>query len=218
MPEYNYIICDDDGKKTKGSITAESESDVKAQLRKDDVIIISIEEAKAVPASEALPQRNPGPVKQGKLGKKKIKTKDIVIFSRQFATMVDANVPILQSMEALVEQTINPSLRQILASICEEVREGNGLSVSFAQYPKVFDSLYVNMLRVGEKGGILNQVLERTALYLEKSEKFRQKIQSAMVYPVVIMGIAFSITTGLIIFVVPTLPMFMILWARNFLL
>ena len=205
MPVYEYVISDEDGKRTKGSITADSESDVIAQIRKDDVIIVSIEEVKAPPAAaNAASQETSEPVKQKKVGGKKIQTKDIVVFSRQFATMIDASVPISQAMEALVEQTTNPSLRQILESITTEVKEGNSLSVSFGQYPKVFDNLYVNMLRVGETAGILNKVLERTAIYLEESEKLKQKIQGAMIYPIVVMGIAFSITAGLLIFVVPT--------------
>jgi type IV pilus assembly protein PilC len=196
MPEYNYIICDDDGKRTQGTLIADSESDVLARIRKDEVIIISIEEVKTAFVPDPVPLKAPA--------RQKIRTKDIVVFSRQFATLVDAHVPILQAMEVLVDQTVNPSLRHILAAISGELREGNGLSVSFAKFPRVFDPLYVNMLRVGEAGGILNEVLERTALFLEKSENFRQKIQGAMVYPIVILCIAFSITTGLIIFVVPT--------------
>ena len=207
MPEFVYIISDEDGKRTKGTITAESESDVVTRIRKYDVIIVSIEEVKVVaptPAPEAAAESTE-PVKSKKSsGGKKIQTKDIVVFSRQFATMVDSGVPITQAMEALVEQTTNPSLRQILEEITGQVKEGNGLSSSFALYPKVFDNLYVNMLRVGEAGGILNKVLERTASYLEKSEKFKQKIHAAMIYPIVIMSIALTITTGLIVFVVPT--------------
>ena len=208
MPDFEYIISDEEGKRTKGVISADSESDVVAKIRRDDVIIVSIQElalATPVPVAEIIPTENIEPAKPKKIsGGKKIQTKDIVVFSRQFATMIDSGVPITQAMEALVEQTTNPSLRQVLDNICLDIKEGNGLSASFAKYPKVFDNLYVNMLRVGEAGGILNQVLERTASYLEKSEKFKQKIQSAMIYPVVIVGIALSISTGLIIFVVPT--------------
>ena len=118
--------------------------------------------------------------------------------------MIESSVPISQAMEALVEQTLNPSLRQILQAIYEDIREGNSLSLSFAKYPKVFDPLYVNMLRVGETAGILDQVLEHTALYLEKAEKLKQKVQAAMIYPIVVLTIAFAITAGLIVFVVPT--------------
>jgi len=206
MPQYNYIVCDPDGKKIKGLITADNEAGVVAQLRKQDVVIVSIEEVKAAPVPQAAPEKASvpaAPAKQKKSGKK-VTTKDIVVFSRQFATMIDARVPISQAMEALVDQTINPSFRQILQAICEDIREGNSLSLSFAKYPRVFDPLYVNMLRVGETAGILDQVLEHTALYLEKSEKLRQKVQAAMIYPVVVLSIAFAITAGLIVFVVPT--------------
>ena len=137
MPNYEYIICDDDGKRTKGSITADSEGDVVAQLRKNDVVIVSIEEVKekSVPIPEVVTQDAPAPAKPKKIHGKKIQTKDIVVFSRQFATMIDSGVPISQAMEALVEQTSNPKLQQILERINMEVSEGNGLSASFAQYP-----------------------------------------------------------------------------------
>ena len=215
MPVFNYIARDEEGKTLKGSISADSEAGVVVQLRKKDLFIISIDEQKAV--SPAIVKNNPNlassspsaPVKANSFmkfsfGEKKITTKDVVVFSRQFSTLLDAKVPIAQALEALGEQTVNPSFRTIILKICEQVKEGNGLSSSFAQYPKIFDTLYVNMLLVGEKGGILDEVLQRTAIYLEKSEGLKQKIKSALTYPVVVVGIAMLITMGLITKVVPT--------------
>ena len=137
--------------------------------------------------------RNPSKPKSGK----KVKAEDLVIFTRQFATMVDAGIPILQSLEALSEQTVNPTFKAALGTIREDIQIGSSLSSAFEKHPKIFDQLYVNMIRVGESGGILTTILERVAMYLEKSERLRQKVQGAMIYPAVVVSMAMLITIGL---------------------
>ena len=118
--------------------------------------------------------------------------------------MVDAGIPILQSLEALSEQTSNVSFRQALLSIREDIQLGSSLSSAFSKHPKIFDQLYVNMIRVGESAGILTAILERVSGYLEKSNKLRQKVQGAMIYPAVVVSMAMLITIGLLVKVVPT--------------
>jgi type IV pilus assembly protein PilC len=110
----------------------------------------------------------------------------------------------LQCLDALTEQAANETLKKVLLNICEDIQLGNSLSGAFAKHPKVFDQLYVNMLRVGETAGILSAILDRVATYLEKTEKLKQKVKSAMIYPAVVVSMALTITIVLIVKVVPT--------------
>jgi len=194
MPTYKYTARDQEGKNVAGRISAEGEPMIIAELRKRDLIILSIEEEKeSVFKKSTKPQRG-----------KKIKPEDLVIFTRQFATMVDAGIPILQTLEALSEQTSNLNFKQALVEIREDIQVGSSLSSAFEKHPKIFDQLYVNMIRVGESGGILTTILERVAMYLEKSERLRQKVKGAMIYPAVVVSMAILITVGLLVKVVPT--------------
>jgi type IV pilus assembly protein PilC len=194
MPTYKYTARDQEGKNVAGRISAESEAMIVAELRKRSLTILDISEEK-----ESAFQKSTKP-KRGK----KVKPEDLVIFTRQFATMVDAGIPILQSLEALSEQTANLTLKAALTTIREDIQVGSSLSSAFEKHPKIFDQLYVNMIRVGESGGILTTILERVAGYLEKSERLRQKVQGAMIYPAVVVSMAMLITIGLLVKVVPT--------------
>ena len=194
MPTYKYTARDQEGKNVTGRIAAESESVIVAELRKRSLIILSIAEDKGSPSkSSAKPP-----------GGKRVKPEDLVIFTRQFATMVDAGIPILQSLEALSEQTENLRFKAALVTIRGDIQTGSSLSTAFEKHPKIFDQLYVNMIRVGESGGILTTILERIAMYLEKSERLRQKVQGALIYPTVVISMAILITIGLLVKVVPT--------------
>jgi len=195
MPTYKYTARDQEGKNVGGKISAESEAMIIAELRKRNLIILSIAE-----------EKESGFKKSGakSRGGKKVKPEDLVVFTRQFATMVDAGIPILQSLEALSEQTSNVSFKQALVSIREDIQLGSSLSSAFSKHPKIFDQLYVNMIRVGESAGILTDILERISMYLEKSNKLRQKVQGAMIYPAVVVSMAMLITIGLLVKVVPT--------------
>jgi type IV pilus assembly protein PilC len=194
MPTYKYTARDQEGKSVVGRISAENESVIVAELRKRNLIILSISEEK-----ESVFKKSSKP-----RGAKKVKPEDLVIFTRQFATMVDAGIPILQSLEALSEQTANPGFKAALITIRDDIQTGGSLSGAFAKHPRIFDQLYVNMIRVGESAGILTTILERVSTYLEKSERLRQKVQGAMIYPSVVVGMAMLITTGLLVKVVPT--------------
>jgi len=195
MPTFKYSAKDQEGKNVTGRISAENESVIIAELRKRSLIILSISEEKESSFSKAVTKPKGG---------KKVKPEDLVIFTRQFATMVDAGIPILQSLEALSEQTANPNFKDALVTIREDIQVGSSLSSAFEKHSKIFDQLYVNMIRVGETGGILTAILERVAMYLEKSERLRQKVQGAMIYPAVVVSMAMLITVGLLVKVVPT--------------
>ncbi len=197
MAMYKYKARDQEGKVVSGKISADNEPLIVAELRKRNLIILTIEEDK-----ESATQKKTGQPKV--VGGKKVKPEDLVIFTRQFATMIDAGIPILQALEALGDQTSNPTFKQAVADIREDIQLGSSLSAAFAKHPKIFGELYVNMIRVGESGGILTSILERVSGYLEKTERLRQKVQSALIYPAVVVGMALLITTVLIIKVVPT--------------
>ena len=195
MPNYKYTARDQEGKNINGTLSADSESMVVAELRQKNLIITAIEEEKRV----AAPKASGAKIKAGK-----IKSEDIVVFTRQFATMIDAGIPILQSLESLGEQASNSLFRQTIIAIQEDIQLGGSLSSAFAKHPKVFDQLYINMLRVGETGGVLGAILDRVSMYLEKTERLKAKVKSAMIYPAVVVSMAMLITAGLIIKVVPT--------------
>ena len=194
MPTFKYVTRNQEGKTVTGKIAADSRELIVTELRQRELIIISIDEEKSS-VLKASPAKKSG---------KKVKSEDLVIFTRQFATMIDAGIPIIQALEALAEQASDPSFRSTIDAIREDIQMGGGLSAAFGRHEKVFDSLYVNMIRVGETGGVLTGVLERIATYLEKSEKLKHKVQSALIYPAVVVSMALLITLVLIIKVVPT--------------
>ena len=194
MPTYKYTARDQEGKSVSGRISAENEPVIVAELRKRNLIILSVSEEKESAFKKSSKPRGGG----------KVKPEDLIIFTRQFATMVDAGIPILQSLEALSEQTANFSFKAALVIIREDIQTGSSLSGAFAKHPKIFNQLYVNMIRVGESSGTLTTILERVAMYLEKSERLRQKVQGAMIYPAVVVSMAMLITIGLLVKVVPT--------------
>lgn len=194
MPTFRYTAKDQEAHTISGKIVASDEMAVLDELRSRHLIVISIDEEKKAQFSFGLSLSRTAP----------IKTEDIILFSRQMATMVDAGIPILQTMEALEEQTSNPSFKKVLAVIRDDIRFGTSLSSAFAKHSKVFDNLFVNMLRVGESGGVLTVVLDRLSSYMEKTAKLKRKVQGAMIYPAVVVSMALLITIGLIVKVVPT--------------
>ncbi|MBF0594215.1 MAG: type II secretion system F family protein [Candidatus Omnitrophica bacterium] len=192
MAIFRYTAKDFEAHTFTGKITATDQLAVVDELRKRKLIIISIEEEKAATFMPSVEQTAP------------IKVEDVILFTRQMATMVDAGIPILQTVDALQEQMVNPSFKKILAAVRDDIRLGSSLSASFAKYPKVFDGLFVNMIRVGESGGVLTTVLERLSSYMEKSDRLKRKISGALIYPSVIVSMAMIITVILLIKVVPT--------------
>ena len=134
----------------------------------------------------------------------KIKQKDISIFTRQFSTMIDAGLPLVQGLSILSRQNPNPKMKAMLESIKEEVESGKTLTESLKNFPKHFDTLYVNMVDAGENGGILDIILDRLSVYMEKSIKLKREIKTALIYPSVVISAAILVTTILLVFVIPT--------------
>ena len=133
----------------------------------------------------------------------KVTNKDIVIFSRQFATMIDAGLPLVQCLDILSSQAENKTFQKILHDVKSAVEEGSTFADALAKHPKVFDDLYVNLIAAGEVGGILDTILNRLSTFLEKAEKLKAKVKGAMTYPVVVIIIACLVVTGLLVWVVP---------------
>lgn len=134
----------------------------------------------------------------------KPKVRDVVVFTRQFATMIDAGLPIVQGLDVLGRQHENPGMRKCLVQVKEDVESGGTLADGLGRHPRVFDDLFVNMVAAGEAGGILDIILERLAAYLEKMDQLRRQVKTAMIYPSVVVAAAVVVTAILLIFVIPT--------------
>lgn len=133
----------------------------------------------------------------------KVKDHDVMIFTRQFATMIDAGLPIVQGLDILSQQTENKLFRNTIKTIKQDVEGGSTLAEALKRHPKVFDDLYVNMVAAGEAGGVLNTILNRIALFIEKSNKLKRKVKGAMIYPCTIVVVAAAVVTILLLYVIP---------------
>lgn len=180
------------GKMQSGEVEAEDEKAAVSKLKSQKIRPTSIKKKKAV--ESAL------------FGLKvhKITTRDVVIFTRQFSTMVDAGLPLVQCLEILGKQAENPTFGGHILEVKGNIEIGNNLSESLGKFPKVFDRLYCNLVEAGEVGGILDLILRRLSDYIEKAEALKKKVKSAMVYPGVIVTVAFIVVAFLMIFVIPT--------------
>ncbi len=193
MPTFAWTGRSRDGKSTKGTMEAASEAAVMANLRRQGVQANKIKEAgKGLNADLNIGFLKP-----------KITTKDIVIFTRQFATMIDAGLPLVQCLDILSSQQDNSTFKQILLKVKEDVESGSTFADALKKHPKVFNELYVNLVAAGEVGGILDTILNRLAVYIEKSLKLKKQVKSAMTYPVTIIGIAFVVIAVILVFVIP---------------
>lgn len=173
-----------------GEITAATKEEVIAQLRKRNITATVVIEK---------------PKKVSKFGfGGKVKDKDIVVFTRQFATMIDAGLPLVQALEILSTQVENKSFSKVLAQVKIDVESGSTYADALKKHPRVFSELYANMVAAGEAGGILDTILNRLAAYIEKAMKLKKKVKGAMVYPAVVSSIAVLVIAVIMIFVVPT--------------
>lgn len=137
--------------------------------------------------------------------KPRIKSSDLVIFTRQLSTMVSAGVPLLRAINTLSEQSSNKTMKEILQAVCKDVESGTSLGEAFAKHPKAFSDVYVNMVKAGESGGILDDILKRLALQQEKNDSIKKKVKSAMTYPIILLVITIGAFFGLMFFVIPTI-------------
>lgn len=194
MPKtFAYKAKDRTGQLLTGTIMAESESAVAAYVRGKGYFVTQI---KAQKESLSITKISKNIMR--------IKTKDLAVLCRQFATMVDAGLSLLSCLNILIEQTYNPKLKAALRQVYQKVQEGNTLSNALSDHPKVFPSLMISMVEAGEVGGVLDDVLNRLAVHFEKEHKMNEKVKSAMTYPIVVLCMAVTIVIFMLTFVLPT--------------
>jgi type IV pilus assembly protein PilC len=192
MPTYNWKARTRQGALKKGEMEAGSEAAVMTQLRAQSLLPMVVKQ-KAKDVSEYLT-----------FLKEKIKTKDLVIFTRQFATMIDAGLPLVQCLEILGSQQENKTFKQIILQVKSDVEEGSTFADALRKHPKPFDALYVNLVQAGEIGGILDTILNRLAAYLEKADALARKVKGAMVYPTTVLVVAVGVIIMMLIKIIPT--------------
>ncbi len=192
---FTYKVKDKQAKVLSGNLEAESQSAVAQKLRSMGYTIISIAEKTEAPTVEELFQRFQM--------FQRVKSKDLAVFSRQFATMINAGLPITRCLSILAEQTTNSFLAKVIMDVQKDVEAGQALSTAMAKHPKAFSTMFVSMVRAGEASGVLDQILLRIADHLQADMELKGKIKSAMAYPVVMFGITIIITFVMITFLVP---------------
>jgi type IV pilus assembly protein PilC len=190
MPTFAYSARNPTGQIQNGEIELATRQDVVAHLRKQRLMPIKVEEKKVASLNLTIGTG--------------IKTHDIVIFTRQFATMINSGLPLVQSLDILAKQSENKRLQKIIEQVLYDVESGQTLADAMRKHKKVYTDLYVNMVAAGEAGGILDTILLRLATFLEKADALKRKIKGAMVYPSVIFTVAIGAVAVLLIFVIPT--------------
>lgn len=191
MPMFEYTAKNaTSGQILKGTLDVPTKEEVIAFIRKNRMILVS---TRVAPAQVKLPSLRKG-----------VSTRDVVIFTRQFATMINAGLPLVQSLSILAQQTENKTLKEVTKAVVYDVEAGNTLADALRKHPKAFPELYVNMVAAGEAGGILDTILLRLATFLEKNDALVRKVKGAMVYPAVIISVAVIAVAVLLIFVIPT--------------
>ncbi len=192
MPNFNYTAISDTTKKTtKGTIGAGSEAEVIELLKKQKLRPVSVSAQKSALGSSSL------------FKSKKVKSDDLVVFTRQLAAMIGAGVPLLRSLNSLQQHAESAALKDQLVKVIEDVQSGTSFGDALAKHPSTFNDVYVNMVRAGETAGILDEILNRLAVQQEKSSAMKKRIKSAMTYPVVLLVITVIAFFGLMLFVIP---------------
>ena len=194
MARFRYSTRDAKGKKINGTLEAPSRDNAIQSLKAKEMIIISLEEEKKGSFSLFFSKN---------AGKKKIKIDDMVIFSRQLATMVNAGIPLVNALDILGEQMENPSFKTLVLKVRDDVETGSSLSEGLAKHKKIFSNLFINMVKAGESSGMLDEILDRLATYMEKTSSLQKKVKSALIYPTAVTVMAFAITAFLMIRVIP---------------
>jgi type IV pilus assembly protein PilC len=189
MPTYKYIAKEITGKTVSGVLDYSDKSFLIDALRKKGLVIISINETSG---------------KKSVFGSKRVKLEDVVIFSRQLATMVDSGIPLVQSMDILHDQIENPGFKNVVGTIRDDIEVGSSFSEALSKHSSVFSALYINMVKAGESSGALDDILDRLAAYLEKVNTLQRKVKSSLVYPAVVIIMAVLITLVMLLKVIPT--------------
>jgi len=190
MPTFTYKARNFDGKVITNELEGDSKEAVIAKLREKGFFVTSITEKKA---ARMLPF----------LGMGRVGSKEVAIFAQMFSVMIGSGVPLVRCLAIMQQQLENPAFAKIVGTIRVDVEGGSTFSAALAKHPQAFDSLFVNLVKAGEAGGILDKILDRLANYLEKAEDLKQKVKGALTYPVVVLSIAFLVVLALVMFVLP---------------
>src|ERR1035438_9087767 len=189
MPTFTYTARETaTGREIRNTVDASSEQTAIAALLNRNLLVLSIQERVG---------------KKGKTKGGKVSLADLVVFTRQLATMIDAGIAIVQSLQALADQSPNKIMRDTIKDICTRVESGESFSEALQKHPKAFNRLYVSMVAAGEKGGLLAEIMARLATYLETTDRLRKKVKTAMMYPTVVTTVAVCITVFLLVKVIP---------------
>src|SRR5216110_1162480 len=217
MPKFNYVAMDSRGKETKGTLDVGSQNEAISRLKEMGYFPTKVVEAdktkdksdkksKSVGAADAKGKKKGGGgnlnIQIPGLGGR-VKSKVLTTFTRQLATLVDAGLPLLRGLRVLEKQERNPTLKDIIGKLALAIEGGSTFSEGLAQHPKVFNKLYVNMVKAGELGGVLEVVLSRLSDFMEKAQKIRGKVIAAMFYPCAVIFVAVVILAVLMVWVVP---------------
>ncbi len=190
MAKFTYSALDKHGKKHEGTVESANEAALNSLLTRQGLKPVSIKKAS-------------GGGILASLGKKKVKSKDMVVFTRQLATMINAGVPLVRSLATLQNQTENPAFKTHIQQVSKDVEGGTTFAEALAKHPNVFSPIYINMVAAGEAGGILDEILKKLALQQEKDARIKGKFKSAMMYPAVLIGITITVFIGLMTVAVP---------------
>src|SRR2546423_8298061 len=215
MPKYNYVAMDQKGKETKGTLEVASQNEAIGRVKEMGLFptkIVEIEKVKEKEGAKGKAGGKPAKKKGGSLNIQikipglsgKVKSKVLTTFTRQLATLVDAGLPLLRGFRVLEKQEKHPTLKNIIAELAFSIEGGSTFSEGLAQHPKVFNRLFVNMVKAGELGGVLEVVLTRLSEFMEKAQKIKGKVVSAMFYPVAVLIVATAILIILMVKVVPS--------------
>ncbi len=212
MAKFSYTAIDRGGKQKTGKLEASSSDAASSKLAGMGLMVTALQEvAGGKSSSGARRSFSFGAKKSNQqeevntvVKRRACNSKQLSIFTRQLATLLQSGLPLLRSLEVMLRQERLPLMRRVLTGLVENVKTGNNLSEGLSQYPKTFDRLFVNMVKAGEAGGVLDVVLSRLARFMEKANQLKSKVKSAMIYPAVVITAAIVIVTGLMVFVVPT--------------
>lgn len=208
MPTFHYIALDANGQETAGTIDASSDTDAINQLRQQQMYPTQVvQEGKgdvsAIKSRASKATKTKGKSSAKPAGNLSVKSKTLMVFTRQLATLIDSGLPLLRGLTVLSRQEPVPNMKRTITTLADSVQTGSTFSESLSQFPKIFNKLYINMVKAGELGGVLEVVLNRLAEYQEKAQKLKNKIVAAMVYPIIVMVIAVLIMVFLMLVIVP---------------
>src|SRR5262245_62113137 len=214
MAQYRFKAKNAQGETVNGTMNAQGETEAVGELRRQGLIVLSLSAAKGGDAPAAMASRSSSAKEAGggffslsrkkiKLSSVRVKSQEMVVFTRQMSTMISAGMPLIEGLEILGEQTSNLGFRMVLDEVISDVRSGKDLSQAFSRHPRIFPKIYVNMIKAGEASGQLDTVLTRLAEYQEAAAALKSEIKSAMTYPIVSLVMVLGITLFLLVFIIP---------------